>query len=279
MWQKKLCLGVNATFGLSVEEQIKLFKQVGFEGFFTHWEQGVPVEEWVKCAKENGMIYQSIHAPFGGSADMWGDDEMSAEKALNELLECLAVCEKYQVPIMIVHTYIGFGEHEPPSEKGLERFGKLVETAEKTNVKIAFENTEGEEFLAALMNRFSSSDSVGFCWDSGHEMCYNYSKDLLALYGDKLIATHLNDNLGIKDFNGSIYYTDDLHLLPFDGIADWDYNAQRLKKCNFDGFLTFELCNKSKPGRYDNDIYSKMDIKEYISEAYKRACRIAVKCL
>ncbi len=279
MWQKKLCLGVEETFGLSVQEQIKLFKQVGFEGFFTSWKSGAPVEEWVQCAKENAMIYQSIHAPFGGSADMWGNDEEKAEKALNELLECLGVCEKYQVPIMIVHTYIGFGEHEPPSEKGLVRFGKLVEAAEKTNVKIAFENTEGEEFLAALMHRFSSSNSVGFCWDSGHEMCYNHSQDLLGLYGDKLIATHLNDNLGIKDFNGNIYYTDDLHLLPFDGIANWDYNAQRLKRCNFNGMLTFELCNISKPGRYENDVYSKMDIKEYISEAYKRACRFAVKCL
>ena len=279
MWQKKLCLGVNSTFGLSVEEQIKLFKQVGFEGFFTHWEHGDPIEEWVKCAKENGMIYQSVHAPFGGSADMWGEDNEKAEKALNELLECLAVCDKYQIPIMVVHTYIGFGEHEPPSEKGLERFGLLVKAAEKTNVKVAFENTEGEEFLAALMDRFSSSDSVGYCWDSGHEMCYNYSKDLLALYGDKLIATHLNDNLGIKDFNGKIYYTDDLHLLPFDGIADWDYNAKRLKRCNFAGMLTFELCNTSKPGRHENDVYQKMDIKEYISEAYKRACRVAVKCL
>ena len=45
---------------------------------------------------------------------------------------------------------------------------------------------------------------------------------MLALYGEKLICTHLNDNLGIKDFEGKTTWHDDLHLLPFDGIADWN---------------------------------------------------------
>lgn len=278
MWQRKLCLGTSDTFSLSVPEQIKLFRQVGFEGFFTPWKHGARVDEWAKCAKENEMIYQSIHAPFGGSADMWGDDEEEGKKALDELLQCLQECEKYEVPIMIAHTFIGFEDHTP-TPAGLERYGKLVQAAEKTGVKIAFENTEGEEYLEALMKEFSSSKAVGFCWDSGHEMCYNHSKDMLALYGDKLIATHLNDNLGIKDYNGKITYIDDLHLLPFDGIADWDDIARRLNKCNFHGMLTFELNNVSKPGRYENDIYAKTDIKDYISEAYKRACRVAVKTL
>jgi len=128
-----------------------------------------------------------------------------------------------------------------------------------------------------LLEHFKDNDSVGFCWDSGHEMCYNYSKDLLALYGDKLIATHLNDNLGISNFGGRIYWTDDLHLLPFDGIADWDGIAKRLDRCGFNGIMTFELNIRSKPDRHENDIYTKMTIEEYIAECYKRACRVAVK--
>ena len=106
-------------------------------------------------------------------------------------------------------------------------------------------------------------------------MCYNYSKDLLNLYGDRLLITHINDNLGIKDFNGKIFWHDDLHLLPFDGIADWDYNAKRLAKTGFNDILTFELNNKSKPNRHENDKYFKMPIEEYVAEAYARACRFA----
>ena len=127
------------------------------------------------------------------------------------------------------------------------------------------------------MEYFKDNKNVGFCWDSGHEMCYNRSQDLLALYGDRLIATHLNDNLGIKDFGGRIFWHDDLHLLPFDGIADWDNIAERLDRCGFDGIMTFELNLNSKPDRHENDEYRRMPIEEYVAEAYKRACRVAAK--
>ena len=240
------------------------------------WGEDGQVDSCAALAKELGLIFQSIHAPFTKAADMWGDDEEKGEIALNELLACLADCVKYEVPIMVVHAFIGFEDHTP-TQIGLERFGKLVKAAEQTNVKLAFENTEGEEYLAALMNEFKDSAAVGFCWDTGHEMCYNWSKDMLALYGDRLIATHINDNLGIRDFNGKIFWHDDLHLLPFDGIADWDDICARLDRCNYTDILTFELNTLSKPNRHENDKYTQMPIEQYIAECFNRACRVAAK--
>lgn len=71
------------------------------------------------------------------------------------------------------------------------------------------------------MNHFRGNPAVGFCWDSGHELCYNHGRDMLAQYGDRLLGTRLNDNLGVRDDGGQITFLDDLHLLPFEGIADW----------------------------------------------------------
>lgn len=71
---------------------------------------------------------------------------------------------------MIVHTYIGFDSEDIPTKEGIDNFSRVVEEADKLNVKIAFENTEGEEYLKAVMDAFSHCDNVGFCWDSGHEM-------------------------------------------------------------------------------------------------------------
>lgn len=277
MWKQKLCLSTTDGSPLSTKEQIMLFKKSGFEAFFTGWKPGEPVKEYAELADELGMVYQSIHAPFGKADDMWHGDEALGKAAVEELIECVHACAECGVGIMVVHAFIGFDDDRKPTEQGLERFGKVVDEAQKYSVKIAFENTEGEEYLAALLEHFKDNDSVGFCWDSGHEMCYNYSKDLLALYGDKLIATHLNDNLGISDFGGRIYWTDDLHLLPFDGIVDWDGIAKRLDRCGFNGIMTFELNIRSKPNRHENDIYTKMTIEEYIVECYKRACRVAAK--
>ena len=154
-------------------------------------------------------------------------------------------------------------------------FGRVVREAEKLGVKIALENTEGEEYLAALMDAFSGCSAVGFCWDTGHELCYNYGKDMMALYGDRLLGTHLNDNLGIRDHGGRIFWHDDLHLLPFDGIADWQDIAFRLKRSGFTGPLTFELTTCSKPDRHENDPYGRMSPVEYLTSAYMRACRVA----
>lgn len=274
MWKQKLGLGILGLSGMSVEEEIRAMRRVGFEAFFTGWEPGAPVEEWAKVARECGMIYQSIHAPFGRAADFWHGDDAHADAAIRELCACLDACKRAEVPIMVAHAFIGFNDHAP-NEIGIARFEKVVQYAEECGVKIAFENTEGIEYLDALLTHFKENDTIGFCWDTGHEMCYNYSSDLLATYGDQLLATHINDNLGIRDYAGEITWIDDLHLLPFDGIADWRYNMARLQRARTPEILTFELSIRSKPDRHENDPYLKLSPIEYLTACYIRACKVA----
>lgn len=273
MYKCKLALAVSKSFDIPALEQIKLFKKIGFEGFFTEWDGEECISQYKTLADELNIEYQSLHAPFYKAADMWKSDE-SARVAVDELLQCLDTCFKYSIPILVVHPYIGF-DLPLPNQYGVENFGTVIKKAANLNVTVAFENVEGEEYLECLMNAFRDYDNVGFCYDSGHEMCYNRGNDMLNKYGHRLVATHLNDNLGISRNSGEIYWTDDLHLLPFDGIANWQNISKKLSDLNYDGMLTFELVRKSKPDRHDNDKYLKLSIEEYLAEAYARACRIA----
>ena len=275
MWKHKLCLGTSLQFPLTHEEQIRTFKEIGFDGFFTGWREGAPIADFAKLGRELGIAYQSIHAPFGEVNHVWLEGP-KGDEVIEELKACLKDCADNEVGIMVAHAFIGFKDHTP-TQIGVDRFGALVKFAEQLGVRIGFENTEGEEYLGALLTAFKNEKAAGFCWDTGHEMCYNHSKDMTALYGDKLICTHLNDNLGIRDFDGEITWVDDLHLLPFDGIADWDGIASRLDRHGYTDFMTFELNTKSKPDRHENDLYDQMDIKLYLTEVYKRACRVAAK--
>ena len=275
MYRHLMAMGTSEAYGVPIDEQIRLLKKTGFEGFFTPWKPEYPINEWASLARELGMIYQSIHAPFGGVADLWRSDKEKAQAAEKELIDCIHSCSENGVGLMISHCYIGFDGIVDITEEGLSRYGRIIDEAERCGVNIAFENTEGEEYLFALLDKFGDRKNVGFCLDTGHEMCYNFGKNLLEFFGDKLIATHINDNLGIKDYNGKIFWHDDLHLLPFDGIRDWKETADRLRKCGYKGILTFELCKSSKPDRHENDKYDRMPLEEYFAESYARACRFA----
>lgn len=275
MYNQKLCLGIIEGFDMPYTEQVRLMKSAGFEAFFIDdCKRHAPVGELVTLSKELGMEIPSYHAPFNKSDDLWRNDE-SGEIGKNELIECLEVCAKHEIPVMVTHAFIGYDNDFVNKAAGIERYGAVAKKASELGVKLALENTEGEEHLAVLLDALKSEKSVGFCWDTGHELCYNYSKDMCALYGDRLICTHLNDNLGVSDFGGIRTWHDDLHLMPFDGITDWDSVAKRLAQANYDAPLSFELSITSKPGRFDNHPYSVMKAEEYFALAYNRACRVA----
>lgn len=277
MWKQKTGISVSNSYGVPVPELVRLVGRTGFDAVSPEWEENDDFAETAEAARESGLAIQSLHGPFDVAAKMWSADTDDSEEAMRKLLLSLETCKQYSIPVMVVHVWMGFDNIPAPNSEGFENFGKLVKKAEEYGVKIAFENTEGDELLFALMEHFDGNGNVGFCWDSGHEMCYNHSMDLLARFGDRLIMTHLNDNLGISCFDGKTYWTDDLHLLPFDGIADWDYNVARMKKAKKQEYINFELNIRSKPNRHENDAYGEMPIERYFTEAYNRACRIAYK--
>lgn len=277
MWKQKIGISIDNDYAIPTADVVKMVKRIGFDAISPVWKRDGDLAGIVNAAKECGLAIQSLHAPFGKAADMWSEDEALWAPAKAELLSALDACGQFDIPVLVVHTWKGFDYRFDEKALNFRNFDKIVENAAQKGVKIAFENTEGEEYLFALIAHYKHTDTVGFCWDSGHEMCYNHSQDLLAEFGDRLIMTHINDNLGISRFDGATYWTDDLHLLPFDGVADWDYNVDRLKKSRHMDILNFELNIKSKPNRHENDIYGQMPLELYFTEAYKRACKIAYR--
>ncbi|MBR5569989.1 MAG: sugar phosphate isomerase/epimerase [Oscillospiraceae bacterium] len=277
MYKQKIGISVGYHYAMPTPDVIKMLKNIGFDAISVEWSTGPELAEAIETARESGMIVESLHAPFWNAAKMWSADEAVGDPAEEELLRALEDCKTWNIPIMVVHTWIGFEYEFDASALYFKHFDALVAKAEAYGITIAFENVEGEEYLAAIMERYADKDIVGFCWDSGHEMCFNRSQDLLAKYGDRLVMTHLNDNLGISRFDGTLFWKDDLHLLPYDGVADWDDNVQRLAKVRPLDILNFELIINSKPDRHENDQYQQMPLELYFTEVYKRACKIAYR--
>ena len=263
----KLVLGLGNGFKESPAEEIKIFHEVGWEGFFSGWSQGENLEAYAKLADGLGMFYQSVHAPFGNVDKLWDSVELG-DKYADEQIECLKQSKAAGVDLVIVHAIIGMDKCTPTA-LGLKRFERIFNAAENYGVTIALENTEGEIYVEALMKEFGSSDRVRFCIDTGHEMCYNASRDIIGKYANKLISTHLNDNLG--QTGAEITWHDDAHLMPFDGIADWNKIAARLKAANYKGDITLELTSQNKPNRNTHDRYAHLDHKGFAALALEKA--------
>ncbi len=267
-------IGINAElgFGIEIPEMMAHIKNAGFDAVFVSWHTDSPLAAWKAESLALGLEMPFIHAPFSKIEYLWEDDALGDE-VLKVQMACVEDSAKNDIPIVVCHVYKGFGKEEKPTEIGLTRIKKLLDFAWEKGVRIAFENTEGEAYLDAVLTTFWDHPATGFCIDSGHELCYNYGHDLISKYGKKLIATHIDDNLGIT--GETIFWHDDLHVLPWDGKVDFDSFVKRVKATEFSDTLMFELTVKSKPNHTENDCYREMGCDAYLKEAYARACRLA----
>ncbi|MBE6632943.1 MAG: sugar phosphate isomerase/epimerase [Ruminococcaceae bacterium] len=258
-------LGINLQGGNRFEQHLEMLSETGWNGFFTGWYPE-KTGEITRASERLGLRYLSIHAPFDRIESMWQEGSAGRDFAQG-LIDCIHDCADHGVPVAVIHPFKGFLDHTP-TKAGLENYALVVKVAEDAGVRIGFENVEGEEYLAALMETFGDSPACGFCFDTGHELCYNGGKDLLGLYGEKLCFTHFNDNLGVYDPQKT--WQNDFHLTMGDGIVDWLGVMDRIDALGYKGALSCELLRGSDYAPSARERYGSMEIKEFYAFALNR---------
>ena len=255
---------------------IALLHNVGASAVSPAWSQDLPLGELADCAAKHNMVIQSLHAPRKGIPTLWEPKNPASAHTMKSITDCMDACAEFEIPVTVVHGWQGLDYRFPEAPLDFANFDYLVAYAGQKKVSIAFENLEGEEYLEALMARYGDQSHIGFCWDSGHDHCYPHKLDFLKAFGGKLIMTHLNDNLGLRDPLGIPKAEDDLHFLPYDGNIHWESALGRLKDLPKQGILNFELKKRSKSASPEDLIYEHMTLEEYFAMAGQRALRIAM---
>lgn len=251
-----------------VEEQIPQIRKAGFGGFFTSYTGTEPLDAWAQVAKENRLDFETVHGPFQYANRMW-EPGKTGDMYLDYLKTTVDACHRIHVDKFILHTSVT--NHAPEiSQEGLLRFRALCDYAKTLGIHICFENIEPLPHLKAVMD-FVTDPFHGFCWDIGHNICYTPHVDMMELYKDRLMCLHIHDNRGVTQ-PGNIDYRDDLHLLPFDGVLDWDWFAEKLNECHYEGPVTLEVSDQ-------NPLYAAMSTEDYLAAAYERGCRIREKLM
>ncbi len=255
-------IGINlAGKDFPEQERIKLVKETGFDTvFFDYKEEGTDC--LIETSRNNGLIVDSIHAPFGKINSFWENTE-ETDSYYSLMIRIIDCCGKNGVGKLVMHTTVG---NHPPAvnNDGLIRYKAMCDYAKEKNVHICFENLEPFPHFHSVMEYIR--DYHGFCWDCGHNLCYTPHVDMMRLYSDRLMCLHLHDNKGVTQ-PGNIDYRDDLHMLAFDGVLDWQWTAKKIAESNYKGPLTFEYSNRTV------NSCSHLTYKQFLQTAYERAVK------
>ncbi len=251
---RKLC--INVFEGIPAHRLYPLIKEVGFDGFFSSPEYAdhmTVLTERKRQADALGLFQETVHGTIADCPSIWRPGE-AGERFVETLYRNIDHCAALGVPILVLHPQ---GRRQPDIALGLERLSGPVGYAVRKGIRIAFENTDSEELLYAVMDRFPEA---GFCYDSGHEHWLTPGARFLRTLGDRLICTHLNDNDGQTD----------RHWLPGDGGADFDQICKDLKACGYAGPLTLEVAFRESYQSVCTD-------REYVQHCYAVLADLAQK--
>lgn len=271
----KIGFSLQQQYEYPITQVIQLLSTAGFSAVSPIFSQELDLETIGNCVDKHNMTIQSLHAPHGGLYYLWNSKEPLSYKFQKNITDCIDACANFQIPTMVMHGWQGLNYTFPDEALDFTVFDRIVDYAGEKGVSIAFENLEGEEYLEALMNRYVDRSYVGYCWDSGHDHCYPHNLNFLEKFGNRLVMTHINDNLGLRDPEGVPSANDDLHFLPFDGNIDWENTLSRLKNLPKQKILNFELKKRSASTAPNDLIYDNFSTEEFIKLAEQRARKTA----
>ncbi len=237
---------------LSLRKQAELMQENGFTKTFAMSCENAVNEKDASLLLSCGIEFDTLHAPFNGINNIWKKSD-EGEEMLSKLIDGVDKCRVVGAKTLIVHLSSGIPAPRI-NDVGFSRFDRLMEHAEKKNIKIAYEN---QRFVANIAAVLEAYNQAGFCWDVGHEQCFTGGRRYMPLFGDRVCALHIHDNH--KEFNK------DEHMLPFGGKIDFDYVARTLADYKYTGTLMLEVL------RHNSHYYDETSAEEYYKQAGKAA--------
>ena len=268
-----LQIGINTNneCGANIDEVCANAKKAGFDSVMVAFKLA-GAENAIQTAIKYGLDIPFVHLTTRYANDLWVKGGTNTEY-VKSVIEELKLCGQYGIKIAVLHPTGGnAGELAlPVSKQGISSLKKILKAAHKYGVKIALENLDApnfEQFTYLLDN--VEDEYLGLCYDAGHHMLYRPDFDILANYGNRILAVHLHDNF--MDWSYGYDWTRDIHILPFDGKIDYKTVCSKIAKTGYNNVVMLELHKEgwNGLGRYDD-----VPIADYLKEAKKRAIKLA----
>lgn len=216
-------------FPLPMEKRMAKIRTAGFASIMLWWgpDEAESRRKRVDAAVSEGLHIENAHASTDQLNMLWVEGT-EGDDTLDELIREIDDCACLGVGTLVMHLTNGSAP-PPVSAAGMRRMETLIRCAEYGKVHLAVENVRLPNHVRFLLDQ-CDSPYVGLCWDSGHEHFWTPDTDWLDLYGNRVFAVHLHDNRSDADS----------HLVPFDGIIDWERKAAQIARSSYTGSITME---------------------------------------
>ncbi len=204
------------------------------------------------------MMLDNVHSGMGQLATI--DKEIHKQSVLEAItgIEAAADLGIYRTVDHLSGAGSAPGVLDREIDQAKHAVGTLLERALKLNVVLMLENSTDEPYMTVFRSVMKEFDdpSIRFCYDTSHDELYDKGQmTVLGEFGHRLDALHVSDNLG----------KDDDHMLPFEGVIDWEKFTGVLASIPFQGRMLLEC------------VVARSQVKDpaaHAREAYSRAERL-----
>ena len=272
--------GTYTWFGYTGDfcERLRAIKEAGFDTVFTFWdrqmsEADAPIDVHTELADRYGLRLEHAHLPYYGCNVLWHtgpdtDDMMAVYK------DGIETAGRTGLKTLVIHPCEIFPPEGGSFDTMTDNMRKLLDTAERSGVRLAFENLGENGTVSKLLHIFSDRPAAGLCFDSGHNNIAGKGEfGLLSEFVGRVFALHIHDNNGTKD----------QHLLPFsEGCTlDWGKCVRALDESGFEGSLMLEACYPIDYTTFETNeaMYSNPDypMESYLRDAFDSCARVYKK--
>ncbi len=215
-------------------------------GMRPHFDYEKPdvVRQLAHAAKRQGIVINSVHAPFythvnelhqGNTLSLATLDAKVREGALVHTNKVLDIMGVLGAKLLVAHAGDLKDDYSKDKLNNLRRsLEQLLPRLQEQGVRLALENIatplSTTTRLLELLNSFNS-DYLGICLDIGHARLNEDVKQAILGSGSKIMGVHVSDNDGVSD----------LHRIPGEGVIDWQRTINLLQKVRYKGVLNLEL--------------------------------------
>ena len=197
--------------------------------------------------RTNHLIPQSCHAPFD-NLDL--SDPSRNKLAIQAVIQTMLFCREIECSTVIVHISASPGvktlkELQRAKECTIKTLKTIIDYPDTHHIKILLENLVprpmhmrlGAE-IEDLIDIAQTLDPrrVGICIDTGHSLLNKHDPcSDIQKAGNLLKSLHINDNDGLED----------LHLVPGNGIINWNRIYQTLQNIHYQGIFLLEVAGRT----------------------------------